>query len=669
MISAEILTGTLTVLNLIPLALLILIHLKLARESIRPIFTLLIIFGMLWGNSILLSRYDGWENGTRLTILETVFAAGIVLALIFLAFFIRFTGNQALFRKPVFWFFSANTTGIVVCSFLGVIVTSFDMNAGLLKLHYGILYPWFIASFLAMQVYGIIIAIKTYRKSDDDLLKFQLRTILIYAGITFVLVNVTNIVLPNLMQSSQSAIAGPYFAFIFLAGVFRIVFSGARLFAQAALKRLLKTTPFNVQRNIFAVREFLLALKTAVVSGEASSMRRIEFAGAGGEKIALTLAKNAPAEALLFDGSRGENSVVPQKWLKGFQDTLRVLEEDNRLLTLSLIKAEGTLQQQWVSDTLQKLPARDAAIFADTLEIADYLPQVAKNIADNREAFGVEICTLSRVMYKQMAQVEDLARGNQLIVVEGEPGTGKATMARAINFFRLKDQRLLEIHCQNGNIDALAKDIAAVAAEAKKAKKKTGVLIRGMDILPLEMVSIFTPLFDLDPEKTWLYITSAPDYLRNLEGLSDTLFHRLNQVRIQLPPLRRRGDDVNHLIFWYAALYAKKMKIPFTHVSAAFLADARRLSWQGNIVELIHTVQREILNNKPPVLKTFHMNDPHALAAPGQVLTPLERAERKVIVDHLKKNNYNKNRTRIELDITVNTLNAKIIKYQIELPD
>ena len=40
-----------------------------------------------------------------------------------------------------------------------------------------------------------------------------------------------------------------------------------------------------------------------------------------------------------------------------------------------------------------------------------------------------------------------------------------------------------------------------------------------------------------------------------------------------------------------------------------------------------------------------------------------------MIVDYLKKNNFNKNRTRIELDITVNTLNAKIIKYGIELPE
>jgi N-terminal 7TM region of histidine kinase len=669
MISAETLVAALAILNVIPIVLLIFIRLKLARQSIRAIFSVLIVFGMLWGNTVLLSRYDGWDTPARMLILYTNFAVAAVLVLAFFAFFVRFTGNQAIFKKPVFWLFTANTFALVVAAYLGLIIASFETSAEKLSLRYGPGYPWFVISSLGVELYGLAIVIRTYRTSENDLLRYQLRTILAYAAVTFVFVNVMNILLPNLLKNSRFSLAGPYLALFFFSGVFRILFRGARLYVLNALDRLLQTAPFTVQENLFAVREFIQALKAAVLSGEGSSVRRLEFAGLSGEKIGLMLGKNALANSLLFEGNTAEKTVLPQKWIKGFQDTVRVLEEDNRHLALSLIKAETILQEKWLSDTVEKLPIRTIPAFADALAIADYLPMIAKNISDNRETFGVEICTLSRTMFKQMAQVEELSRGNQLIVVEGEPGTGKASMARAISFFRFKAQNLIEIACQNGNIDALSKRIEAVAGEVAKSRKKTGVLIRNMDFIPLEMISIFTPIFNLDQDKTFLYITSAPDYLRNLEGLSDTLFHRLNQVRLQLPPLRRREDDIEHLIFWYAALYAKKMNIAYAAISPAFIADARRLSWQGNIVELQNTIQRELLNNKPPVLRTFHLNDPHALAAPGQVLTPLERAERKVIVDYLKKNNFNKNRTRIELDITVNTLNAKIIKYGIELPE
>ena len=669
MISGQTLLAALAALNSIPIILLIFIRLKLARESTRSIFSLLIIFGMLWGDSTLMSRYDGWDIPQRMMILYVNFAVASCLVLSFFAFFVRFTGNEAVFKSPVFWVICANTAAIIAASFLGIIVASFETDGEKLTLQYGPGYLWFVASSVGVELYGIFIVVRTYRSSDNELLKFQLRTILGYAVMAFVLVNITNILLPNLTKNSRFALAGPYFALLFFSGVFRIIFRGARLYVLNALNRLLKTVPFTVQENIFAVRELLQALKAAVDAGEGSSLRRVAFAGLGGEPLQLTLGKNTAGNAMLFEGDISEKAGFPSKWLKGFHDTVRVLEEDNRHLALALIKAETVLQEKWLTETVENMPVRALPALGEAFVIADHLPQIAKNIADNRETFGVEICTLSRTMFRLMSQIETLAKSNQLIIVEGEPGTGKTSMIKAINFFRFKNDNLIEIHCQNGDIDTLTKRIAAVAAEVRKAKRKTGVLIRNMDFLPLDMISIFNPIFDLEQEKAFLYITSLPDYLRNLEGLSDTLFHKLNQIRVQLPPLRRREEDLTHLIFWYTDRYAKKMNIPYAGISRTFIEDARRLSWQGNIVELQNTLQRELLNNRPPVLTNLHLNDPHALAAPGQVLTPLERAERKVIVDYLKKNNFNKNRTRIELDITVNTLNAKIIKYGIELPE
>lgn len=657
MISAEFLIPALFLLNAMPVILLVLIRQKLDRESSRSIFAALVLFGMLWGNTTLLSRYDGWDSSARALILSFNFATAIVLVAIFFAFFVHFTENNRVFRSPVFWIILLNTAALVVASFTDLIAGPVDTSGGNFLVRYGKLYPWFVVSAVGVELYGLILIAQTYRQSQNELLKFQLRTILLYCVATFLLVNVMNILLPYLLKTSRYSIFGPYCALLFFVAVFRIQFRGPRLYALNMLRRLISAPYCRLQDNLLAIREFLRALETAIATPGEKTLSRVQFAGPAGEQMTLFLGKDAlPAEAL---SPAGENPGT----------TLRLLEEDNRYLTQALIQAEGVIRQKWLSEVVDKIPVRESAAPTEGYRIDQQLPLIERNIAENVKKFGVEISSLSRIMSKQMNAIQDYAASEQLIVIEGEPGTGRTEMARAIHFYRTQKSDLAEIHCQNGNIAALARRIEEVSAAVKKSRRKTGVLIRNMDILPLEMVSIFTPVFDIAQEKMFLYITSAPDYLRNLEGLSDRLFHQLNQIRIQLPPLRRRDDDVVRLIYWYTARYSKKMNIPYTHISPGFLEEAKRLTWQGNITELKNTIQREILNNRPPLLSTFHLTDPHALAAPGQVLTPLERAERKVIVDYLKKNNYNKNRTRLELDITVNTLNAKIIKYGIELPE
>lgn len=657
MISAEFLIPALLLLNVIPLMLLVLIRLKLDRESSRSIFAALVLFGMLWGDTTLLSRYDGLDSSARALILSFNFATAIILVAVFFAFFVHFTENNAVFRSPVFWIIMLNTAALAGVSFTDLIAGPVDTSGGNFRVQYGKLYPWFIASAVGVELYGLLIIMQTYRRSQNELLKFQLRTILLYCVTTFLLVNVMNIVLPYLFKTSRYSVIGPYCALLFFGGVFHILLRGPRLYAMNMLRRLISAPYCRLQDNLLAIREFLRALETAIAAPEKKTLSRVQFAGPAGEQMTLFLGKDAlPEEAIPPAGEKGGT-------------TLRLLEEDNRYLSQALIQAESVIREKWLAEVVDNIPVREIAPPTEGYRIDQQLPLIERNIAENVKKFGVEISSLSRIMSKQMNAIQDYAASEQLIVIEGEPGTGRTEMARAIHFYRTQKRDSVEIHCQNGNIDALARRIDEVAVAVKKSRKKTGVLIRNIDILPLDMVSIFTPIFDIGQDKVFLYITSAPDYLRNLEGLSDRLFHQLNQIRIQLPPLRRRDDDVIRLVYWYTARYAKKMNIPYTHISHGFLEEAKRLTWQGNITELKNTIQREILNNRSPLLSTFHLNDPHALAAPGQVLTPLERAERKVIVDYLKKNNFNKNRTRLELDITVNTLNAKIIKYGIELPE
>lgn len=668
MISSAILIPGLLVLNSIPLILLVFIRLKLAVTNIRSVFSYLIVAGMLWGNSTLLYRYDGWDETVRAFIIHVNFASAIVLANLFLVFFIQFTEQVALFRKPAFWILSGNTCVIAVLSFSDSLISSFEISPEKIRLHYGPLYTWFVISAVILEGYGMYLLIQSYRNARNELLRFQTKIVLKYALFTFALVLISNVAVPFLAKTSRYSFTGPFFALFFFLGVFRILFKGTRLYVVEILDKMLKEVPFQLQENILAVREFIQALKAAVLSPGEKSLRQIQFAGSDGQLLSISVGKNSISDKPVSAESGSKAGVIPQKWLTGFYDTLHLLQTDNRHLALALLKAESVIQGDWLTEFNGNLPERMRPAPEGSYCIKDFLPAVEKNIRDHRETYGVTMCAMSRAMFKQLSIATEYAAGNQWYVIEGESGTGKATLARAIHNYRLKPHELIEVSCQNANMDALTKRIEAIASLVQGGKTKRGILIRNLDFVPLNMVSVFSPLFNLDQEKAFLYITSAPDYLRNLEDASEALFHKLNQVRIEVPPLRRREEDLFHLIVYFTVEYATAMNINFTHISQSFMANARSLAWQGNIVELKNTIQREVLNNLPPILDTLHLTDSLALAAPGEVLTPLERAERKVILDFLRKNNFNKNRTRTELNITVNTLNAKIRKYGIELP-
>lgn len=670
MISAELLSILLLFLNLIPITLLVFIKLKLANREIKVIFSALIIAGMGWGNAMVGYRFDGWDEATRLNLIRFGFFSATVLANLFLAFFIRFTDNSHLFKKIPFWIISGHTLAVALSCFTGLVVTSFEITPDKIRFHYGDLYPWYVASTVLLEVYAIYLLFRSYRNAESEFLKFQLGVLLRYTALTFSMVIISNVAIPLFYKTSRYSFSGPFIALFFFLGVFRILFKGTRLYVLHALDRLLRTIPFNIQENLFAVREFIQHLKNAVLSPGEKSLSQLRFSGLRGETLALSLGKGGTLDAVKPPQASGlEEGGVPHKWLMGFWDTIRVLENDNRYLSLALIKAETIIQEKWLSDTVEKLPVRATAIFGDAYAIADYLPAISKNIADNLETFGSEICTLSRTAFRQMATIPDYAKGNQLIVFEGEPGSGKSSLAKAMNYFRFKKHNLTEIFCQNGNIPGLVREIEQAIKTIRNSREKSAVLVRNIEVLPVNMLSVFYPLVEAAADRAFLYFTSTPDYLRNLEGTADTLFHKFNQIKMEVPPLRRRDEDIFNLTIFYSAKYAKAMELQFTHISREFIEQAKKLSWQGNITELQNTLQRELLTNKPPLMDLLHLSDSHALAAPGNVLGPLERAERKVIFDHLLKNNFNKNRTRIELDITVNTLNAKILKYGIELPD
>jgi transcriptional regulator with PAS, ATPase and Fis domain len=149
------------------------------------------------------------------------------------------------------------------------------------------------------------------------------------------------------------------------------------------------------------------------------------------------------------------------------------------------------------------------------------------------------------------------------------------------------------------------------------------------------------------------------------------LYYRLNVVRLELPPLRKRQEDipllVQHFIDRFNTLQGRRI----TGCSERVLSALMRYPFPGNIRELENAIEHAFVIC---IDATIQMDDlpQHILShldeagqnAPS-VKPPLADAEIQAIVSCLERNEYNRTRTAAELGISRNTLWRKMKRYGI----
>ena len=156
----------------------------------------------------------------------------------------------------------------------------------------------------------------------------------------------------------------------------------------------------------------------------------------------------------------------------------------------------------------------------------------------------------------------------------------------------------------------------------------------------------------------------------------EDLFHRLNVVQFNLPPLRERGDDILVLAEHFLKLFRVKMN---KNVAAFSLAARQKLlaqRWPGNVRELRNAVERAlILESGPEIqpsdLPDFAVGSRLQKAAPS--VTPdesldaaLERLEREVIQTALEQNTFSLTRTAAQLKLSRHSLRYRMQRLNMK---
>ncbi len=157
--------------------------------------------------------------------------------------------------------------------------------------------------------------------------------------------------------------------------------------------------------------------------------------------------------------------------------------------------------------------------------------------------------------------------------------------------------------------------------------------------------------------------------LANENRFRKDLIYRINTVEINMPPLRKRAEDVVLLARHFVKLYTGKYLKPSMDLEPGALQKLRQYHYPGNVRELQYTIERAVIMADDPVLKAddliFSILENQADVDQEADNVPLSTLEKNAILRVIEKNNGNITRAAKELGLTRTALYRRLSKYDI----
>jgi DNA-binding NtrC family response regulator len=281
------------------------------------------------------------------------------------------------------------------------------------------------------------------------------------------------------------------------------------------------------------------------------------------------------------------------------------------------------------------------------------------------------------------------------VLLIGETGTGKEIFAQSIhNFGERRNNHFVAINCS-----AIAKDLlesemfgykAGAFTGANKNKKglfeeaDEGTLfldeIGEMDIalqsklLRVIETNSFIKPGDTKPTNVNVRIIAATN--RNLEEdikkekFRADLFYRISVIKIEIPPLRDRREDIRSLTDFFILQSSRKIKKKISQVEDEFYNCLMNYSFPGNIRELRNIIERAVILASGDVLNIYSL--PKEIRTESETFTEkepvysIEKVEKQHILNILELTKGNKTKAAELLGIGLTTLYRKLQLYGLE---
>ncbi|MBX9768174.1 MAG: sigma 54-interacting transcriptional regulator [Bdellovibrionales bacterium] len=411
-----------------------------------------------------------------------------------------------------------------------------------------------------------------------------------------------------------------------------------------------------------------------------------------------------------------------------------VIENDH----VGCVIAVGFFRESPTADRLQEVRDRYAALGATVDQIDKVLANLRIVRSEDKDHFtdlidlvGQEVVTLhleitsrenritelnkeigSRYRYDNMigkskpvqtlyALLDKIKTSETTVLVQGENGTGKELIAKAIHYNSPRKEKAFIIqNCSAFNDNLLESELFGHikgsftgAVKDKKglfemADKGTFFLDEIGDTSPSMQVKLlrvlqegtFIPVGGTEPRRVDVRIVAATN--RDLKEMvekgtfREDLYYRLNVINIRVPPLRERKEDIPLLIDFFLDRMMQQGH-PKKIVTKRALEKLYDHAWPGNIRELQNEIERLVVLSgvedkitadmlSQRILESSEKGKVQGARVHGKLKDALEELEREMIREGLRRTGWNKSKLAKELGISRAGLIMKVEKYGLD---
>lgn len=476
------------------------------------------------------------------------------------------------------------------------------------------------------------------------------------------------------------------------------------------------------QNAIDSIRLLVVSREPSVLRplwsiGEANSWQ-LETAGSGWEALERLQSGTTP-HVILLDVPRGDaDGLHVVRWLRRVRPELPIVvlsypngvAQEKEAIRLG---AKDYLVRPFDETQLEGAIRRQLNGVSDTEWIEPSSDEI-EQLEDGNCFVG-----LTPVMQKLRAQAKLLAEADVPVLILGEPGSGKDTVARLIHKLSVRSGcKFIKVNCAALPESLLEVELFGQEAGLANAagRPKIGKLEQcGKGTVLLEEISempdgLQRKLLKLLQEKTFvrpggksnisvdvrILATSAEDMERALSErkLREDLYYRLSTFTLLVPPLRQRKEEIPVLLQHFMHQLAKQYGIASRSFSPAVIEACQAYTWPGNLKELEEFVKRYLLmgdselsfgtqdsdwetdsahggdsSQLKPGNDGSRPNGGEASSLKSMVQSVKGEAERNAIAAALEKTSWNRKAAARLLKVSYRTILYKIDQYQMKSPE
>ena len=364
-------------------------------------------------------------------------------------------------------------------------------------------------------------------------------------------------------------------------------------------------------------------------------------------------------------------------------------------LKVNILNAEGRRIPVSISTAVLKNKKDNVIGGVETFRDLSTLEKLKKEIT-KRYTFE-DIVSKHHKMQEIFGVLPDIAESESTVLIQGPSGSGKELFARAIHNLSIrKNKPYIVVNCgalpENLLESELFGYVKGAFTDAKKNKPGRFALAEGGTLFLDEIADLplalqvkllrvlqekeYEPLGSTGPIRANVRIIAATNkdlsQLLSQGTFREDLYYRINVVKIALPSLADRREDIPYLIEHFIRQFNLKTGRRATGISDEVLNLFMEYDFPGNIRELENLIEHAFVLCRTGEITTAHLPRDFVEQAvqsskiQSEKQTTLEHAEAQVILDTLKRHRGNRQRSADELGMHVTTLWRKMKRLGIE---